>query len=421
MSAIRKGLLQLFFSGFAMRRWNDKLRPVELFEIDKQAHKMIVAFLLTHINSTSLSASKRLELQEKVVERGIFDYLYRLIITDIKPPVFYKIRENASHFEELTTWVLSQLKPVVEPLDPSPGGFWERLVAYHRHFVHNELADRILLAAHLYASEWEFSLIRPFNLHDEETDCIARSFREQLDKLRDVRGLDALRCTSQKTALGRLAAICAQLRFQIRWSETPRIPETSVLGHVFLVALYAYCLSLAVGACRARRLNNFYAGLLHDLPELLTRDIISPVKGAVRQLPGLIKEYEMQEMQSRILSPLCADGYTNIEARLRYFLGLTGGDIDSEFNETIRRDGRIIRMNDFNDLHENGNHDDLDPKEGQLIKTCDSLAAFMEAHTSIRCGIASTGLQEAVFQLKTRLRNQSFGSVSIDTLMADFE
>lgn len=44
MSAIRKSLLQLMFSGSYMRRWNDKLRPVELYEIDKQAHKMIVAW-----------------------------------------------------------------------------------------------------------------------------------------------------------------------------------------------------------------------------------------------------------------------------------------------------------------------------------------------------------------------------------------
>ena len=47
MSAIRKSLLQLMFSGSYMRRWNDKLRPVELYEIDKQAHKMIVAWMLT--------------------------------------------------------------------------------------------------------------------------------------------------------------------------------------------------------------------------------------------------------------------------------------------------------------------------------------------------------------------------------------
>lgn len=56
MSAIRKSLLQLMFSGSCMRRWNDKLRPVELYEIDKQAHKMIVAWMLTLLNSREREA-----------------------------------------------------------------------------------------------------------------------------------------------------------------------------------------------------------------------------------------------------------------------------------------------------------------------------------------------------------------------------
>ena len=58
------------FSGSYMRRWNDKLRPVELYEIDKQAHKMIVAWMLTLLNSGGYSASDQLKLQQEVIERG---------------------------------------------------------------------------------------------------------------------------------------------------------------------------------------------------------------------------------------------------------------------------------------------------------------------------------------------------------------
>ena len=72
MSAIRKSLLQLMFSGSYMRRWNDKLRPVELYEIDKQAHKMIVAWMLTLLNSGGYSAPDQRKLQQEVIERGPF-------------------------------------------------------------------------------------------------------------------------------------------------------------------------------------------------------------------------------------------------------------------------------------------------------------------------------------------------------------
>ena len=422
MPAIRKSLLQLLFSGFTMRRWNDKLRPVELFEIDKQAHKMIVAFLLTHIGSRSLCAPKRLELQQKVVEQGIFDYLYRLIITDIKPPVFYKIRENPQHYAELTEWVLSQLFPVVQPLDPKPGGFWERLAAYHRRADRNEPADRILRAAHLYASRWEFEIIRPFNAFDEEMDSIAHSFDSQLDAMNDVAGLADIR-RGKDTALGSLAALCGRLRFQLRWSGTSRVPETSVLGHEYLVAVYAYCLSLATGCCRARCLNNFHAGLFHDLPELLTRDIISPVKRSVSELPELIKNYEAEEMQRRILDPLHTAGHEDLVERLRYVLGLEGDGVTSEFDETARdASGRARRVpGGFDELHARHNQDALDPKDGTLLKACDNLAAFMEAETSIRNGVASSVLREARFRLAGTIRDVTLGRLALSTIMADFD
>ena len=104
MASIRKGLLQLVFSGSFMKRWNDKMRPMELVEVDKQAHKMIVAWLLFELNSQNLSAGERGALGEDIVRGGIYDYLYRLVITDIKPPIFYQIKSNPAHYQKLTAW-----------------------------------------------------------------------------------------------------------------------------------------------------------------------------------------------------------------------------------------------------------------------------------------------------------------------------
>lgn len=43
---IRKPLLLKIYEMANMQRWNDKIRPVELRELDKQAHKMIIAYVL---------------------------------------------------------------------------------------------------------------------------------------------------------------------------------------------------------------------------------------------------------------------------------------------------------------------------------------------------------------------------------------
>ena len=411
MPVIRKSLLQLIFSGAYMLRWNDKLRPVELLEIDKQAHKMLLACVLWHENSRDLPEDRRLALARDIIEGGLFDYFYRLIITDIKPPVFYRIKENREHYRQLTDHVLKRLEPALAPL----GDFWQRMRDWHASEEEN-LARRILTAAHLYASQWEFRLIKPLNGFDEEMEDIDLSFRERLAGFGDVKGMPDI--VAGSTALARFANICGQLRFQIRWTQAPRIPATSVLGHMFIVAAYAYFFSQSIGACRARAINNFFCGLLHDLPELLTRDIISPVKQSVESLPGIIREYEEQELERRIFGPLRTEGQEGLVDLLSYYLGMETG---SEFDETIRENGHARKIKDFDILHGSCNADVLQPKDGRLIKECDRLAAFLEAHSSIRNGVSSPHLQEALARLKADLLNSPLDCLHLGALLADFD
>lgn len=344
--------------------------------------------------------------------------------TDIKPPVFYRICENEKDYKELTEWVLKELRPVLGAPDE---GFWERLSAYHRNRDRTSLPDRILTAAHHYASGWEYNVIKPFNTFDEENQSIAESFTERLDGLTDLCGVNELIqghafFSDSPTALGRFAKLCGQLRFQIRWADTPRVPETSVLGHMFLVAGYAYFFSLSLGACPARRVNNFFAGLFHDLPELLTRDIITPVKRSVNQLPSLLRAYELQELERRVFGPLSAGGHDRLVERLRYYLGLVGEGVTSEFDETIRdSSGQVRCLGSFDALHANGNEDGLDPKDGTLLKVCDNLAAFIEAHSSVRTGISSPNLHEAIARIRGDFRHRSLGPLSLGTIIADFD
>jgi putative hydrolase of HD superfamily len=419
MVSVRKSLLQLLFAGSFMKRWNDKHRSMELVEIDKQAHKMMVAWMLYERNSGHLSEPEKLALGLDIVEGSLFEYLYRLVITDIKPPVFYKIKANPDHYEQLTAWVLSQLEPRVSELGED---LWDRLRAYLAVPESDAPARRILDAAHLYASGWEYSLIKRDNPWDDELLDIETSFTGGLARFADLHGVPDLAqglFAGKKTTLGHFARLLGQLRFQTRWSQTPRIPETSVLGHMFLVAAYAYFFSLAVDACPARRLNNFFAGLFHDMPELLTRDIISPVKQSVAPLGGMIKEYENAELERRVFSVLRNGGCGDLADRLAYLLGM---DVGSEFHESVREaDGQARRVTPV-ELHDACNLDAYDPKDGELLKVCDSLAAFIEAYTALRNGITSDQLQQAVWRLRNKYAATAlFGRVHVGALLADFD
>ncbi|MDR3176589.1 MAG: HD domain-containing protein [Desulfovibrio sp.] len=419
-AAIRKSLLQFIFSGAYMKRWNDKLRPTELIEIDKQAHKMIVAWLLCRLDGEGKTPARRLALERRVVEEGIFDYLFRLVITDIKPQILDRIRENPGHYRRLATWATEEIRPVLLPVG---GDFFARFSAYVLNPRPEGKAADILSAAHTFASAFELRLLKtlrgPF---DEELKDIEEQFLKRLDGLTALPGVAALASAlradgEEPTALARFAVLCGQLRFQKRWSQTPRIPETSVMGHMFVTACYAFFLSLSLDACPARVVNNFFSGLFHDLPELLTRDIISPVKKSSNELGELIREYEENELERRVLRPLRGDGCADVAKRLSYYLGL---EVGSEFTECVIRNGKAEKV-DFTELEGSCNTDELDPKDGEALKICDTLAAYIEAYTAMRNGIASAHIQEAFWRMREQNGRRMLGEHHIGAVFADFD
>ncbi|BDQ33680.1 HD domain-containing protein [Pseudodesulfovibrio portus] len=411
---IRKSLLELIFSGAFMKRWNDKLRPMELVEVDKQGHKMIVAWLLFLLNSRDMDVARKRALGEAIIEGGLYDYLYRLVITDIKPPVFYRIKENPDDYRTLSNWVLNSLKPRISPLGED---FMRRMEEYLNQPEDTGLARRILKAAHLYASYSEFKLLKSINTMDHELTEIEDSFIDRLEAMRDLTGVSEL-LDEDNNVLGLFARMCGRLRFQKRWSQTPRVPETSVLGHMFIVASYSWFFSMEVGACRARSQNNFFSGLFHDLPELLTRDIISPVKGASFEIGELIHEYEIRELDRVVLAPLKEGGYTDVADRLEYLLGL---EVGSEFKATVCRNDRVLEASE-EQLAGEYNQDTLDPKDGPLLKVSDALAAYIEAHTALRNGISSDQLHHALYRIRQKYNSRPVvAGIQISALLADFD
>ncbi|SHN51782.1 HD domain-containing protein [Desulfovibrio litoralis] len=423
MASIRKSLLQFLMSGVYMKRWNDKLRPTEFYEVDKQAHKMIVAFALAELyaQNRNLNISERQELHATIVKNGIYEYLFRLVITDIKPSILNNIRNKESEFSALAQWGLDETERYVRPLGDALWNDYVQYVKRPKLVAKNDsieqVAETILYASHVFSSLWEYKLIEKLNVYDDETNSVLKELR---NTLKEYAILDEIKLLEDRhSALYKFVAFCGQLRFQKRWSQVPRVPETSVLGHMFIVAVYAYCFSVVEEACSARCINNFYGGLFHDLPELLTRDIISPVKKATENLANIIQQYEKSEMDKRVFEPLKNAGLTNILERLKYYLGY---EVGSEFKECIILDNKVKKI-DFNELSTFYNENKYDPKDGSLIKTCDTLAAFIEAYLAVRNGMSSEQLHEALWRMRTEQMKKTtyLKHIHLASLYADFD
>ena len=185
--------------------------------------------------------------------------------------------------------------------------------------------------------------------------------------------------------------ICGQLRFQIRWSHLYRVPKTSVLGHMLIVAMLAYLFSLEIGADSKRSINNYFTGLFHDLPEVLTRDVINPVKRAVEGIADLIKEYEQSEMEAKIYKLI---------------------------PETWHSDMRMFTENEFANISgRNGTRQ----RDGELIKGIDELAAFIEAYLSLKNGIQSEDLKSAVAKLRKEYQSKTISGVDFGRVYSGFD
>lgn len=389
---IKKELIELLFEAASIQRWNDHIRPHKGFaELDKQAHKMIFAYVLAKFEEGDRNA--RIDWR-KLIEGGLFEFLHRIVLTDIKPPIFHKLM--AEKGELLNTWVLSQLQ---ERLD-GVNGLQQKFHSYLFDPGYSTLEKQILKAAHYLATNWEFTIIYNLNANLYGLEETKAKIADEIEEHYHLAGV-------QKLQLGKKTShfmdLVGQLRFQQRWAQTHRIPETSVLGHMLIVAMLSYLCSVEIDACDRRIVNNYCTGLFHDLPEVLTRDIVSPVKQSVEGLDELIKEIESRQVEEKLL-PLLPAGW---HKEIRYYT-------ENEFSNKICEDGKIVLVGS-GDIGSRYNENRYSPIDGELIRACDHFAAYLEAHLSMSHGITSHYLADGYSTLYSQYKGRCVAGFEIGT------
>lgn len=385
---IPKALIDRMFGAASIQRWNDHVRPVELTELDKQAHKAMIVFLLARFEE-----DKRGQFLDWsfLIDGLIFEFLPRVVLTDIKAPFFHRLMKI--HGDQVNTHVLKELEPELASL----GDLHARLAAYLAGERAGCLERRILKAAHYLATQWEFRLVyhlEPFLYGIDKT-------RDEIEnQLEDYIDLIGVRKINLKQKAYGFVDLCGQLRFQQRWAQTPRMPSTSVLGHSLFTAMLVYLFGLDRGWCPARKRNNFLGALMHDLPEVFTRDIISPIKRSIEGLETFVEQQERYLVRESLL-PLLPESWHD---QMIYF-------VERPFENRIRVNGerRLATAKTLNARH---NRDEDDPVDGSLIKECDLLSAMVEAGKSIEIGIAAPALKAGVCEI-LKARREKAAEVSV--------
>ena len=376
------GLIEHFFASASIQRWNDYPRMVELVELDKQAHKFIIAFFLANME-------KDVDYVH-LIEAGIFEFLRRGIVTDIRPDVFRQALQKKE--KEINRWVLSKLHN--DLIDIEDGEFYKKFENYLSDSNVYKKERFILKAASYLATRWEFAIVYQTSKFLNGIDQLKEAVDEEIE---DYYELIGVRKIALNKKLAKVIDLSGRLRFQKRWAQTPRIPETSVLGHMLIVAILGYFYSIFIKACDKRVENNFYCALFHDLPEALTRDIISPVKYSVSGLDEMISEYEIKMIEDEILPNIPSHMVENF----KYILGIYGDNVKDEFLNKIN-EKKIIVVDTLSTY----NKDIYNAIDGVALKNCDRLSAFIEAVLSISYGVKSKELLQGKEFIKKTLKEK---------------
>lgn len=373
-----KKLVLKIFEAFSIERWNDLIRPFDLIEMDKAAEKMVLAYILGKFEE---NAGHKINWTW-IINASFFDLLKKIALCDIKATVQALIKqEYPSEYMRLNEWVLNQYKNMIN--DDSLFSAFTIYVGQKAGSIavpeDDKLTFHVYQAAHKYSTIRELEMIKPVN-ETMRLSKVEQELNHDIQKFLDLRGLQLL-MTKQRPYEFLLKI--EQLRFQRRWNQTPRIPNTSVLGHSYFVAVMQFLLSCEIKTefSQKRIFNNFFSALFHDLPEAVTRDIISPVKQATDELPSIVKHIE-DEIVSKELVPLMEDFYVD---ELKYFTS-------DEFENRIILDGKVTHVS-FDQLNSTYNKDEFNPVDGKLVRLCDHASALLEADVSIKHGITSRHLE----------------------------
>lgn len=384
---ITKSLISLMYETASIQRWNDHIRPATGFtELDKQAHKMFYAYVLA-----KCEGDDKVDMQ-LLIEGGIFEFFHRSILTDIKPPIYHKLMKEKG--PQINQWVIEQLSP---KMDGIGGGFFDRLKKYYSDDSYAELEKRILKAAHYYASNWEFKIIYDMNKYTYGIEQVKSGTYDDLKKCNTFDGFTKF---ERDAFLQDFMSLIGKLRYQQRWSKAVRMPQTYVMGHMLVVAILSYFMTLELeNPSKKRLINNFLSGLFHDVPEALTRDIVSPIKESVEGLGAILNNIENEQMHEIVYPMLPVEWHKEIE----YFTV-------NEFASKIISDNCVV-VSTSDEINKKYNDDTYNPIDGEIIRGCDHLSAFIEAFMSISYGVKSEPMVSGYDHLKEKYKDKVIGGI----------
>ena len=111
----------------------------------------------------------------------------------------------------------------------------------------------------------------------------------------------------------------------------------------------------------------------------------------------------------KVVFPLIPAGW---QPELEYWM-------QEEFTSKIQVDGKIKKVSS-EDINRQYNAEQYNPVDGEIIRGCDHLSAYLEAYLSLKFGVQSEQIQAGYHNLSARYENKEIAGVDFGQLFDYF-
>lgn len=271
-----------------LHRWTSVITDDKYNELAKQALNCIVAYMLASVSEQN-GNSIHWERFPKIAIYRAFQKVY--VYFDTGEHIINEICKigniNKDAFNKATTYIIEELtsEEFSEFLSDGVGTY----------------EMQIYRAATKIATLVELEEIAPLMNNTKEYRIKHDEILHSLECFSDIPGVTEFSDLDGK--IFKLLLKISKLRNQNRWAVQSYLVNCSVLGHLFDTAVLAYFIGLEYFESNEKIATKlFHMGIFHDLAEVWTSDVPSPIKDRIPNFREATEKYEKLVLDRNLYS-----------------------------------------------------------------------------------------------------------------------
>jgi putative hydrolase of HD superfamily len=304
-------LMELATNLFTMFRWNNTptmLRTNEAENAFASAQFALLMSNLAHESNMSIN-------EKKLLERIVLKELPKCVLSDISVDTKLLIRDL-----DPEKWNAVYNSAVGEVVDYLPETKKLQFSSIIHRAKDDSLEGKIISASDLLSARLEADLHN--RIFPEYYGEIIKSLDDRLSQYNDFKPYKKLINSNWFDTYKE--SIIVLLR-AVRWNRLNRNVKTTVAGHSFYVALIGFLLSYEEESNQLDEVEIIKRSLLHDIPESLTGDIITPTKQKVTGFEELVERVEEVMVTNKLLNDMPEELISELKNKiLKPFEGING-------------------------------------------------------------------------------------------------